>query len=173
MSNTLKSTLRTYKSVIYRLLLPGQNQGTIENITNHFRYNDELSTSGQPTKKQFKKISEAGYDVVINLAPYDLIEAPLKDEPEIVVAFGMKYIHIPVHFWNPTYGDFDLFVGAMKNSAGKKVWVHCAAGMRASAFLYRYRCSILGEDKQVAIWDLREIWEPFGNWKKFTFSEAG
>jgi hypothetical protein len=44
--------------------------------------------------------------------------------------------------------------------------------MRASAFLYKYRCFIQGEDREAAIWDIREIWEPFGAWKKFVFYEA-
>ena len=68
--------------------------------------------------------------------------------------------------------DFDAFVNIMKSASDKKIWVHCAIGMRASAFLYKYRCSILGENRQTAIWDLREIWEPFGAWKKSLFCDA-
>ena len=69
----------------------------------------------------------------------------------------------------PTQADFDTFATAMQDSLGEKIWIHCAVGMRASAFLYKYRCAVLGEDKQTALWDLREIWEPFGVWKKFLF----
>ncbi len=148
-----------------------QSDGGVEGIINNFRYSDTLRSSGQPTKKQFSSISKAGYDVVINLAPYDIIEAPLKGEPEIVATLGLEYIHIPVNFLNPTQEDFDKFVDVMQRSSEKKVWVHCAVGMRASAFIYRYRCTILGEEEQTALWDLREIWEPFGVWKRFTFGE--
>ncbi len=94
-----------------------------------------------------------------------MIEASLKDEPHIVTDLGMTYIHIPVHFWNPTKDDFNKFTKAMGTSDGKKAWVHCAAGMRASAFLYKYRCTVLRADKETALWDLSEIWEPFENWK--------
>ena len=55
----------------------------------------------------------------------------------------------------------------MEDCAGEKTWVHCAANMRVSAFIYRYRCAVLGEAEQVAKQDLEKIWQPFGNWKTF------
>ena len=50
---------------------------------------------------------------------------------------------------------------------GRKVWVHCAANMRVSAFVYRYRTEVLGESASVAAEDLRRIWEPTGVWRAF------
>ena len=172
MINTIKSILRFYKSIIGKYS-PIKSRGkSVESVVNYTKYNDTFSSSGQPTKHQFSLIRKEGNAVVINLAPYDLIENPLKDEEAIVTKLGMKYVHIPVDMLNPTQEDFDEFVNMMKGTPDKKIWVHCAIGMRASAFLYKYRCSILGENKQAAIWDLRKIWEPFGAWKKFLFSEA-
>ncbi len=112
-------------------------------------------------------IRKAGYTTIINLAPYDRIEAPLKNEKRIVTDLGMEYVHIPVDFFNPTAANFKQFINTINKASGQKTWVHCAANARASSFIYRYRCSVLGIDEQVAIWDLREIWEPFGVWKKF------
>lgn len=172
MINTIKSILRFYKSVIGKYSPIKSRDNSIEGVVNHIKCNDTFSSSGQPTKYQFSLIRKAGYDVVINLAPYDIIEYPLKDERAIVTKLGMKYVHIPVNMLNPTQKDFDAFVNTVKNASDKKFWVHCAVGLRASAFLYKYRCSILGEDKQTAIWDLREIWEPFGAWKNFVFGEG-
>jgi protein tyrosine phosphatase (PTP) superfamily phosphohydrolase (DUF442 family) len=172
MINTIKSVFRFYQSVIGKYSPIKSRDNSIEGVVNYIKYNYTFSSSGQPTKHQFSLIRKAGYEVVINLAPYDLIEYPLKGEEAIVAKLGMKYVHIPVNMLNPTQKDFDAFVNTFKNASGKKIWVHCAIGMRASAFLYRYRCSILGEDKQAAIWDLREIWEPFGAWKEFVFGEG-
>jgi protein tyrosine phosphatase (PTP) superfamily phosphohydrolase (DUF442 family) len=172
MINTVKSILRFYKSVISKYSPIKAKDNSIESIVNHIKCNDSFSFSGQPTKSQLSFIQKAGYDIIINLAPYDLIENPLKDEEAIVTKLGMKYVHIPVNMLNPTQEDFDAFVNIIKDTSDKKFWVHCAIGMRASAFIYKYRCSILGENKQSAIWDLREIWEPFGAWKKFVFCEA-
>ena len=172
MINTAKSILRFYKSVISKYSPIKAKDDSIESIVNYIKCNDSFSFSGQPAKCQFSFIRKEGYDIIINLAPYDLLENPLKDEELIVTELGMKYVHIPVNMLNPSQEDFDAFVNIMKLASDKKIWVHCAIGMRASAFLYKYRCSILGEDRQTAIWDLREIWEPFGAWKKFLFCDA-
>jgi protein tyrosine phosphatase (PTP) superfamily phosphohydrolase (DUF442 family) len=172
MSNTVKSVLKFYKSVISKYSPIRSKENTIGSIVNYIKCNDSFSLSGQPTKSQFSFIRKGGYEIIINLAPYDLLENPLKNEESIVTELGMKYVHIPVNMLNPAQEDFDAFVNIMKNASGKKILVHCAIGMRASAFLYKYRCFILGENTQTAIWDLREIWEPFGAWKKFLFSET-
>ena len=174
MLNTIKSSLRFTGSVIRKYSLIKSKENSIEDILNYINYNDVFSSSGQPTKAQFTLIKEAGYGAVINLAPYDFIENPLKGEADIVTGLGMEYTHIPVHMFNPTKEDFDKFVSTMQaaSASGKKVWVHCAINMRGSAFSYRYRCSVLGEDKEKAIWDLREIWEPFGTFRKFTFDDS-
>ncbi len=172
MINTVKSILRFYKSVFRKYSPIKAKDNSTESIVNHIKCNERFSFSGQPTKRQFSFIKEEGYEIIINLAPYDLLENPLKDEALIVTELGMKYVHIPVNMLNPTQEDFDEFANVINSSLDKKVWVHCAIGMRASAFLYKYRCSILGEDRETAIWNLREIWEPFGAWKKFVFCEA-
>lgn len=171
MLNTIKATLRFYKSVICKYSPIKTKNPSINNIVNCINYNDTLSSSGQPMKHQLVLIRKAGFTVVINLAPYDLIENPLKNEAALVTELGMKYVHIPVNMFNPTQEDFDTFVKTMNAASGEKVWVHCAIGMRASAFLYKYRWSILGEDKQAALWELRQIWEPLGAWKKFVLGE--
>ena len=79
----------------------------------------------------------------------------------------MHYTHIPVDFQNPTEQDFEQFCGVMKEIGDAPVMVHCAANMRVSAFVYRYRCEVLGEEPDKAIVDMQKIWEPFGVWKKF------
>lgn len=169
MLNTIKAVLRFYGSVIRKYSPIRSGDHSIEDILNFVSYSDTLSSSGQPTEQQLQLIRDAGYSLVINLAPYDFIENPLKNEEAIVRDLGMDYIHIPVNAFKPKKKDFDRFVQTIKSTPGKKVWVHCAINMRASAFVYKYRCSILGEDKNAAIWDLREIWEPFGVWKEFVF----
>lgn len=172
MINMVKSVFRFYKSVFRKYLPIKNNDNSTESIVNYIKCNDKFCFSGQPTRRQFSCIREEGYEIIINLAPYNLLENPLKNEESIVTELGMKYVHIPVDMLNPDQEDFDDFANVLKSSSDKKVWVHCAIGMRASAFLYKYRCSILGEDRDNAIWDLREIWEPFGTWKKFVFCEA-
>ena len=38
------------------------------------------------------------------------------------------------------------------------MWVHCAANARVAAFMYRYRATVLGEQKDVIRKDLEAIW---------------
>ena len=164
--NTLKTVygyLVTLLEKYTRLKVSGD---TLAGIYNAHRVNERIFTSGQPTEVQFHAIRDAGYEAVINLAPHDA-ENALPDEASLVTALGLDYIHIPVDFSRPTEKDFQQFVSAMSACSGARLWIHCAANMRVSAFMYRYRCDIEGMDRQQARNDLRRVWEPFGVWKKF------
>ena len=55
----------------------------------------------------------------------------------------------------------------MDNHRAEKVWIHCAANMRVSAFLFRYRIEKMGADRSLAKHDLNQIWEPFDYWRPF------
>jgi protein tyrosine phosphatase (PTP) superfamily phosphohydrolase (DUF442 family) len=166
-----KVILDILKLLVYKHTPLNPKQNSVEDICNYFAVNQFLSTSGQPTQEHFKIIQNSGYTAVINLATGDFIESPLENEAAIVAGLGMKYHHIPVDFSNPTNEDFNLFVKTMQNLADDRVWVHCFLNARASAFVYKYRISELGEDREKALWDLREVWEPFGIWKRFVFGE--
>jgi hypothetical protein len=51
----------------------------------------------------------------------------------------------------PTDTEFEQFKDAMAKLNGKKIWVHCAANMRVSAFIYRYRRNNMITAYQIAI----------------------
>lgn len=168
---SVKTTMNWLRLMAYKYTPIKAGEKDLEDICNYFRYSENLSSSGQPAQNQFKTIQRAGYAVVINLATNDFIEFPVDGEAEIVTQLGMKYVHIPVDFFNPGKEDFVQFVKVMKPLADEKVWVHCSANARASSFIYKYRCTVLGEDSEDALWDLREIWEPFGPWRSFVFNQ--
>jgi hypothetical protein len=50
---------------------------------------------------------------------------------------------------------------------GQRVFVHCAANMRVSAFLFLYRVLHEGVPVAEAETDLRAIWEPDEVWSRF------
>lgn len=164
--NTYKTTFGFLKSLIGKYTPLEFRAESLTDIYNYLPINENLYTSGQPTEKQFELIKSSGFENVINLAPHNA-ENSLKDEKATLKELGISYIHIPVDFKNPTEEDFEIFQKALSDLSGKKVWVHCAANMRVSAFIYRYRQSVLGEPKDVARKDLSQIWEPYGVWKKF------
>jgi protein tyrosine phosphatase (PTP) superfamily phosphohydrolase (DUF442 family) len=171
-----QAIMKIFKSVRNMLLLlfyryiplkPGTK--SIEDIFNYMAISDHLASSGQPTQGQFQWIKKAGFTVIIDLTTEDFIDNTVEKEPEIVTGLGLKYIHIPVDFFNPKRGDFETFVQAMQQVSEEKVWIHCLVNARASSFIYKYRTNVLGENKENALWDLREIWEPFGPWKGFVY----
>ena len=140
---------------------------SLEGIYNYVDLPGLYPTSGQPSEVELEQICLAGFDVVINLAPNSVLENSVVDEAKILEQQGVKYIHMPVDFKAPTDQDFDMFVDTLNAHKNNKVWVHCAANMRVSAFTYRYRTTRLGIDKNDAEIDLLKIWEPFGVWTDF------
>ena len=125
-----------------------------------------LATAGQPTRDQFTDIKAAGYDVVINLVPSQNPNF-LPGEPEIVEALDMRYIGISVDWANPTATDLHCFFEAIETNQDKKLFVHCAANKRASAFVFLYRVLRLNIEEADAEDDMDQIWTPEGTWRAF------
>jgi uncharacterized protein (TIGR01244 family) len=139
-------------------------------ITDIFNYREaapDLATSGQPKESQLAAVAAAGYKVVINLALHDDPRYSLPDERLSVESQGMTYIHIPVRFDNPTKQDLLAFFEAMAQHQGQRVWVHCAANMRVTAFLGLYRALRQGWAKEEAFALMRSIWQPNHVWSRF------
>lgn len=139
----------------------------LSSIYNHRAVDDQLATSGQPTVAQLGAIAAAGFDTVINLALHDDPRYSLPDEPGTVAALGMGYVHIPVKFATPTRTDLLAFFDAMQARAGQRVWVHCAANMRVSAFLGLYRVLRQGASPEAAFELMHDLWEPNAVWSAF------
>jgi protein tyrosine phosphatase (PTP) superfamily phosphohydrolase (DUF442 family) len=135
-------------------------------IQNYRRIGDRLGTSGQPTEKEFPAIREAGFEAVINLALPSSDNA-LPHEGSIVTSLGMTYIHIPVNFQNPTVQDFQNFCGVISGLKGRRLFIHCAANKRVSAFVFLYRVLHQKVDLAEAKADLDAIWQPDAAWSRF------
>ncbi|MGI8504215.1 MAG: protein tyrosine phosphatase family protein [Hassallia sp.] len=142
------------------------SKNKIEDIYNFLKLSDAIATSGQPTKEQFQAIKEAGYQVVVNLALSESSNA-LRNEKQIVENQGMQYVHIPVIWENPTLENVREFFKVMEKNADKQVFVHCAANMRVSAFMYLYRRLHQGINDEDAKNDLQKIWIPNEIWQNF------
>ena len=169
----MKFDLRTIKTVLgYGLTRIEKITGirfrgkSCDSVFNFLQINPNIATSGQPSKQQFTAIQQAGYKKVINLAPHD-VENALANEAAVVADLGMDYINIAVDFNAPAEQDFDQFINHLHSYQSQKIWVHCAANMRVSSFIFRYRTAILGEDKQTAEDDLYKIWRPNKIWRQF------
>ncbi len=140
----------------------------LEDITNFVQLRPDLGTSGQPQREQFDAIARAGYQMVINLALPDSDHA-IPDEGAIVTAQGMRFVHIPVKFDDPTEADFEAFAGIMDAFGGQRVWVHCVVNARVSAFCYRYLTERRGEPDADSRSPILERWLPQMDavWRRF------
>ncbi len=138
----------------------------VNNIKNYVRVCDNIATSGQPGRGDFREIADAGYSAVVNLAIGTSPDA-IPDEAEVVAAGRMAYHHIPVVWTAPELSDLDRFFSVMNSLRGGKVWVHCVLNMRASAFVYLYRLINRGVPEEEAIRPMNEVWEPDEIWRGF------
>lgn len=169
MANTFTTVLGYMGTRVRQRLGAEGNLESLNDIFNFIQLDDRVATSGQPTAAQFSLVKEAGYTTVINLAPKSH-ENALGNEDEILERMGIRYIHLPVVFTNPTREDFDRFVDALESCDDDRIWVHCAANMRVSAFFFKYRTERLGWSSDEAETDLHRIWEPgkvMGVWQTF------
>ena len=146
---------------------------TVTEIHNYRPIDPQLATSGQPNEAQLDAIAAEGYEVIINLALHDDPRYSLKDEAGTVQALGLDYIHIPVKFDAPTAKDLHAFFEAMEHHAGRRVWVHCAANMRVTAFLGLFRVLRQGYSEEQAFAPMNSVWKPNPVWSTFIASQLG
>jgi protein tyrosine phosphatase (PTP) superfamily phosphohydrolase (DUF442 family) len=126
----------------------------------------KLGTAGQPTEKQFSAIRDAGFEAIINLA-LPTSDNAIANEGSTVTGLGMAYVHIPVNFQAPSALDFHAFCQVIKAFEDRPVFVHCAANMRVSAFMFLYRVLQKGMPIAEAERDLHAIWQPDEVWSRF------
>lgn len=133
----------------------------VAEVFNYLKYNDQLTSAGQVAYDQMTALRDAGYDMVVNLATVS--ESGNALEGYLVAEQGISYINIPVVWQSPTINDVQLFFDIMQAAGDRKVFVHCAANMRASAFVYLYRTLVLDVDESEARADMETIWDPAGS----------
>jgi uncharacterized protein (TIGR01244 family) len=138
---------------------------TLTHIRNFLRIDDRLATSGMPQPDDFAALRQAGFEIVINLA-LPTSDNAFPNEDELVSTQGMTYVHIPVKFDAPQPADFERFTRVLDACAGQRVFVHCAANMRVSAFIFLHRLRH-SADRTAAERDLMKIWQPDGVWREF------
>jgi len=127
---------------------------------------DRLATAGQPTAEQFRAVRSGGYQAVINLLPADSQWA-VATEQAAVEEQGLRYHYLPVVWEAPTADNFARFCALMQAESSRRVFVHCAANKRVSAFVFLYRMLRLGVAREVAERDLLAVWQPDEVWSRF------
>jgi protein tyrosine phosphatase (PTP) superfamily phosphohydrolase (DUF442 family) len=138
----------------------------LTDIRNFLAVDERLGTAGQPTEAQLAEIRAEGYAAVLNLGLLDP-KYCLPDEAGLVAGLGMEYRHIPVMFDAPAVDDFRAFAATMDAWADRRVFVHCAANFRVSAFVALYGELRLGWTRDRADELTRTLWQPNDVWRAF------
>ncbi len=131
---------------------------------------DDLLTSGQPDADELCAVAAAGCEVVINLGLPDA-EYALVGEQALSESLGLVYIGIPVPWQAPTHAHLLRFIEVMRETEGRRRFVHCAANKRASVFVALYRILALGWPEPRALADLAQSWDPDECWSRFVVAE--
>ncbi len=135
-----------------------QESSGLDGVYNFVRIGDRLSTSGQITTEEVVAVRDAGFDVVVNLAPAR--EDRNFEEGFRVTEAGMTYVQIPVDWQDPALRDLELFFDVMEANRDRQVYVHCFANMRVSVFVYLYRTLREGVAEDEAWADVLKVWDP-------------
>ena len=72
----------------------------------------------------------------------------------------------------PDTEHVNAFTAQMRALAGRKIFVHCALNLRASAFVFLHRVLDLGDSPKEASQDLFGVWQPQGPWRALIDSLA-
>jgi protein tyrosine phosphatase (PTP) superfamily phosphohydrolase (DUF442 family) len=116
---------------------------SITGIFNFIAIDDRTATAGQPTPDQFKDVRDEGYEAVVNLLPHTQDKA-LQGEDAIVRNLNMTYHYIPVVWTNPRAEDFAQFCDVMQTLDSRRIFIHCMANFRVTAFYSAYAMKTLG-----------------------------
>ncbi len=138
----------------------------VESVYNYYQTTEYIATSGQPTREQFLDIADHDYEVIINLASPHSPEK-LLGEDELVTELGMRYIHIPVEWESPKYSELADFCAVVEIFKSKKVWIHCIANYRVSAFMLYYLQQYQGYSAHDATSPIFHQWQPNQIWQTF------
>jgi protein tyrosine phosphatase (PTP) superfamily phosphohydrolase (DUF442 family) len=144
---------------------------SVEDIRNFIALTPQIGTAGQPLANQFKLISDAGYETVINIAMPDHPDS-IDHEGRIVTELSMNYIHLPVPFAAPTADHVNQFFHLLKAQQGRKVFVHCIMNYRVSAFMFLYLTLFQGYPSDQARSPIFDSWEIEPEWQKIMNLDA-
>lgn len=125
-----------------------------------------IDTAGQPSEEQLIGLKQAGYDMVINLAPPDALGS-IANEGSLVTWSGITYVNIPVDWDNPDIDDFHLFSDLLDITEHRHILVHCQVNRRASLFTFLYRVVHEHADVDEEYEKVTLIWSPEPHWLEF------
>ncbi len=142
-------------------------------IPNWSSVSENIFRGGQPSPSGFGSLKESGIDVVISFRHEKERAAA---EKAILEHMGMKFINIPIGGYSaPTEAQVEEFLRILKESNGKRIFVHCKRGAERTGVMlacYRVSCGWTAEEgyQEMKKFRFRSFWYP--HLKSFLFKFA-
>jgi protein tyrosine phosphatase (PTP) superfamily phosphohydrolase (DUF442 family) len=143
----------------------------LNQISNYYKYNENLAAGGQPTPEQIEELKKSGFDIIINISPGSAKNA-LHNEHQIVEKNGMDYFHFPIDCSNLREIHYKTISGLLNSLEDKKIFMHCGANIKTSNLIHMYHVLEKGLDEQESLQILRKMQEPEEKWFKY-FKKMG
>ncbi|MEN8251562.1 MAG: phosphatase, partial [Bacteroidota bacterium] len=110
---------------------------SLESIYNFKLLTDKIATGGQPDEEELFFIYQLNYEVVVNLGLSNT-EYSVQSEEDFFTERNILYYQIPVLFHEPKEDDLIQFLEIIEKHKEHKLFIHCAANKRVSAFMALY-----------------------------------
>lgn len=140
------------------------------------KIDQRVSVGGQPSEADIAELCAAGVCTVINLRRPGEQNQPLDPvaEGDVATRAGLAYVHIPVDPKNLDPLQVEQVAKAIAASAGP-VYVHCAAGGRASAHALLAKAKAEGHSADHVMSTAQSLGIPFTDdgFKTFIRTVAG
>lgn len=121
-------------------------------VSNFGQVTPNLYRGAQPTTKGFENLAKMGVDVVVDLREGN----EGNSEEKAVTQTGMKFVSIPWRCTTPKDDYFAKFLAIVRDSPGKKIFVHCHVGVdRTGMMIAAYRMSEQGWTADEALHEMR------------------
>lgn len=95
---------------------------TLNGVPDFGEVTPTLYRGGQPTKTGFRNLAKMGINIVVDL------RGSRESERKVVTDLGMQYVAFPWRCFRPRDEPFAQFLTLLRESPGKRVFVHCRVG---------------------------------------------
>ena len=114
---------------------------SVAGVGNFGEVTPTLFRGAQPSERGFESLAKMGVAIVVDLREGDQVQREQKE----VRALGMKFVAISWNCTEPKDEYFSKFLSLLRNNPGKKVFVHCHAGVdRTGMMIASYRMAEQG-----------------------------
>lgn len=126
----------------------------VPGVANFGEVTPTLFRGAQPTERGFENLSKMGIAIVVDLREGGEVQ---REEKE-VTANGMKFVAISWNCRDPKDEYFAKFLTLLRENPGKKVFVHCHAGVdRTGMMIASYRMADQGWTAEESLQEMKSF----------------